>query len=118
MESHTSFAFQLALDAALSSATVVAKVKPFSCSGEGRGVSKLTITMIAIETTKSIMQKYRKFKEAKLSQNPERLSRFSSRTILMTPIIKPITIAVYAPFAFIRFENTPSRKTAAIGGAR
>ena len=68
-ESQTSFAFQLARDAALSSATVVAKVRPFNCSGEGFGVRRLTITIIAIETMNRMIQKYRKFSEANESDS-------------------------------------------------
>ena len=61
----TSILFQLALDAALSSATVVAKVNPFSCSSDGLSVSKLTMIIQAKEKMNNHMQKYRKFKVAK-----------------------------------------------------
>ena len=56
-ESHTSLAFQLARDAALSSATVVANVSPFNWAADGLSVNRLTITIIAIETRNNIIQK-------------------------------------------------------------
>ena len=56
-ESQTSFAFQLARDAARSSATVVANVNPFNWAGDGFSVKRLTITIMAIETKNNIIQK-------------------------------------------------------------
>jgi hypothetical protein len=53
----TSHLFQLARLAALSAATVVAKVNPCICASSGLGVSKLTITMSAIENKNNKMQK-------------------------------------------------------------
>ena len=45
----TSHLFQLARLAALSSATVVAKVNPFICASSGFGVNKLTVTITTTE---------------------------------------------------------------------
>ena len=117
-ESHTSVALQLALDAALSALTVVAKVSPFNCASEGFSVNKLTMINMAIETKNKIIQKYKKLMVAKLCANPVNESLFSSKIIRNIPIKNPTTIAVKAPFELIRFENTPNKNTAAIGGAK
>ena len=118
LESHTSTAFQLALDAALSALTVVAKVSPFNCSSDGFSVNKLTMIKIAIDTKNKIIQKYKKLSVAKLYAKPVKEVLFNSKMIRSTPIKNPTTMAVNAPFALIRFEKTPNKNTAAIGGAR
>ena len=118
LESRTSVAFQLALDLALSALTVVANVSPFNWASEGFSVNKLTIIKIAIETKNRMMQKYKKLMVAKLYANPVKLALSNSKTIRNTPIKKPTTMAVKAPFELMRFENTPNKKTAAIGGAK
>jgi len=57
----TSEAVQLARLAALSSATVVANVSPFTFSSDGAGVIKLTTTNTIILKKNNQMQKYKKF---------------------------------------------------------
>ena len=73
---------------------------------------------IAMDTKNKIIQKYKKLSVAKLYANPVKDVLFNSNTIRSTPIKNPTTIAVKAPFELIRFENTPNKNTAAIGGAR
>lgn len=118
VDNQTSVAFQLALDAALSALTVVAKVSPFNCSSDGFSVNKLTMIKIAMDTKNNMIQKYKKLMVAKLCANPVKESLFNSKIIRNIPIKNPTTMAVKAPFALIRLENTPNKNTAAIGGAK
>ena len=66
LDNQTSTEFQLALEAALSALTVVAKVRPFNCSSDGFSVNKLTIINRAIENKNKMIQKYKKLMVAKL----------------------------------------------------
>ena len=118
LESQTSVAFQLALEAALSALTVVAKVRPFNCSSDGFSVNKLTMINIAIETKNKMIQKYKKLIVAKVCKAPVKESLFNSKIIRNMPIKNPTTMAVNAPFELILLENTPNKNTAAIGGAK
>jgi isocitrate/isopropylmalate dehydrogenase len=53
----TSVLFQLARERSRSSLTVVAKVNPLICSGDGFSVSRLTTTKINMQNKKDQMQK-------------------------------------------------------------
>src|SRR5688572_28570797 len=77
-ERTTSSEFQLARERALSSATVVAYVSPFSCSSDGFSVNKLTITMSAMLYKYNRIQKYKKLIVANEYRNPESNSLFNS----------------------------------------
>ena len=118
LDNQTSAEFQLALEAALSALTVVAKVSPFNCSSDGFSVNKLTIINSAIENKNKKIQKYKKLMVAKLWANPVNELLFNSKIILNMPIKKPTTRAVKAPLELILLENTPNKNTAAIGGAK
>ena len=104
LDNQTSTEFQLALEAALSALTVVAKVSPFNCSSDGFSVNKLTIIKTAMENKNKIIQKYKKLIVAKLCANPVNEFLFNSNTILTMPIKNPTTSAVKAPFELILLE--------------
>ena len=61
--------------------------------------------------------KCRKLIVANEYNHPLNVSWFNSAANRAIPKIKPPIKAVSAPGALIRFQNSPSRKMAAIGGA-
>jgi hypothetical protein len=97
-------------------AAAVAKVRPASLSSRSGGVARLTETSTAVQTANSRIAKWRKLMSAYQNSSPLCEPLVSSSTSRPMPSTKPVSSEAIAPFALTRFQNTPSRKTAAIGG--